>query len=928
MKSSVHAGKLLNNYLQSHVCKEGQSPTHTRIGSTTEKIFGGSYFIPDNELNTFWSQYYKHIFENHNVDYLTEKQLGEEGPILVDMDMRYDTEITERQHTKEHIVDGVMCYAEQIAKLIEVQETPISVYVMEKSCVNIQDTVTKDGIHMIIGLKMDRILQLLLREAVLPELKEIWEDLPLENTWEQVLDEGISKGTTNWQLYGSRKPGHKAYLLKYHFVLQYCSISEEWSIEEKDINSFNLKQNFKLLSAQYTGHTSWKMREAVQEDYDIKKNMLTKKARKPKTKTKLKLKGTSIDIRNYADIDDMEKLDAELNRTLFTEEIDPRDYELKEIHQFVMILPEKYWGPGSYDNWIRVGWALKNTDLKLFPTWLKFCSQSSEFSFDGVPQLYEDWYDNIIHEEGLTRRSIMYWAKKEVPFEYEKVRNESVDYFINETLKCNENGSGVTEFDLATVLYALFKDKYICVSIKNNIWFEYINHKWSENDSGNSLRLKISKDLHALYVMKMRDAIGQLQNLDQTDDGYEEVKTMVSKLAVIGMYLKKTTWKNNIMREARELFYDKDFMNNLDVNPYLMCFNNGIVDFKNKIHRKGLPEDYLSKSTNIDYVKLNRDKHKKIIDEIELFMQQLFPIEELRTYMWDHLASCLIGTNDNQTFNIYTGSGANGKSKLVDLMSKILGEYKSTVPITLVTQKRTGIGNTSSEIVQLQGARYAVMQEPSKGDKINEGIMKEITGGDPIQCRALFKESITFIPQFKLVVTTNNLFDIKSNDDGTWRRIRVCDFKSKFTECPYEDENKFPEVYYPYQYKIDKRLEDKFVEWAPIFMALLVEQAYVRQGNVKDCPMVMASSEQYREGQDYLAEFAKEYIQKKEGAKIKKTELREVFKQWYTTNYDRSIPRATELHDFMNKRYGACRGAKGWYDVAIIYDEEEEFDEL
>mgnify|MGYP003863284531 CR=1 FL=1 len=108
-------------------------------------------------------------------------------------------------------------------------------------------------------------------------------------------------------------------------------------------------------------------------------------------------------------------------------------------------------------------------------------------------------------------------------------------------------------------------------------------------------------------------------------------------------------------------------------------------------------------------------------------------------------------------------------------MTKALGEYKATVPITLITQKRNSIGSTSSEIVQLKGARYAVMQEPSKGDKINEGIMKEITGGDPIQGRALFKDTITFVPEFKLVVCTNTLFDIKSNDDGTWRRIRVCD---------------------------------------------------------------------------------------------------------------------------------------------------------
>ena len=67
-----------------------------------------------------------------------------------------------------------------------------------------------------------------------------------------------------------------------------------------------------------------------------------------------------------------------------------------------------------------------------------------------------------------------------------------------------------------------------------------------------------------------------------------------------------------------------------------------------------------------------------------------------------------------------------------------------------------------------------------KETKINEGIMKELTGGDPVQGRALYCESEIFEPQFKLVVCTNSLFEINSNDDGTWRRIRICDFLSIF----------------------------------------------------------------------------------------------------------------------------------------------------
>jgi hypothetical protein len=67
--------------------------------------------------------------------------------------------------------------------------------------------------------------------------------------------------------------------------------------------------------------------------------------------------------------------------------------------------------------------------------------------------------------------------------------------------------------------------------------------------------------------------------------------------------------------------------------------------------------------------------------------------------MWDHLASCLIGTNKNQTFHVYHGSGSNGKSLLVDLMSATLGDYKGTVPITLVTDARGKIGGTSDEVL-------------------------------------------------------------------------------------------------------------------------------------------------------------------------------------------------------------------------------------
>jgi len=379
------------------------------------------------------------------------------------------------------------------------------------------------------------------------------------------------------------------------------------------------------------------------------------------------------------------------------------------------------------------------------------------------------------------------------------------------------------------------------------------------------------------------------------------------------------------MREAAEIFYDGEFIRNMDTNKYLMCFNNGVVDFANKVFREGYPEDYITKSTKIPYVSydenITSEQFKQTAHEIEEFMNKLFPIKDLNRYMRDHLASCLIGANKNQTFNVYHGSGSNGKSIIADLMSVTLGEYKGTVPITLVTDVRGKIGGTSDEVLKLKGVRYAVMQEPSKGVKLNEGIMKELTGGDPIQARGLYSESEIFDPQFSLVVCTNNLFDIESNDDGTWRRIRKCDFISKFVD---EGETHTDDT--PYVYLKDKSLKDKLPSLAPVFASMLVKRAFETNGIVEDCDTVLNASNKYRKGQDHISAFISEKIAKtdKTQDKIGKRGLQDGFKQWFElTQGSRKVPKGEELFEYMNKKFGQCKST-GWHCVKFVEPEEEE----
>jgi P4 family phage/plasmid primase-like protien len=544
-------------------------------------------------------------------------------------------------------------------------------------------------------------------------------------------------------------------------------------------------------------------------------------------------------------------------------------------------------------------------------------SKASDFDYNAIPDLYTRWKrDFKLKPDGVTKRSILYWAKQDAPDDYMKVKRNTVQHFLEETI------STPTDYDFAMVLYQMFKDKYVCTSLVNKTWYVYRNHHW-EKDLGHSLRLAISREMYNLYQDQQRTHVVEMQHYEATDERYEQCKKKIKHVSELSVKLKKTNDKSNIFREAAEIFFDEEFVKKMDENRYLMCFSNGVVDIKNKIFRDGYPQDYITKTTGIPYKAFDAERDSEYAGQIITFMEQLFPDADLNRYMWDHLSSVLIGENINQTFNIYRGNGSNGKSLLTDMMTSTLGEYSGTVPITLVTEKRTAIGGTSSEVMQLKGVRYAVMQEPSKDAKINEGMMKQLTGDSTMQARALYSESEKFNIQFHLVVCTNTLFEIGSNDDGTWRRIRIVEFMSKFVnpEDPVIDDT-------PYQFPKDPILKEKLPKWAPVFASMLVKRAFEKQGIVQNCDIVMSASNKYRQGQDHIAGFVSENVVRKDGKKIGKQELVQQFKIWFQdTQGNKKAPKGVELYEYMDKKFGKCR-KDGWANVQIVYQEADEIEEL
>lgn len=929
--SNSYTGNLSKYLFEKKHDKASNDPiTHTRIGNKSEDIYGGSYCILENDLDILHKLITEEVVLKNKNEYLTEKQ-QDIGPIAIDFDFRYDKSVKSRQHNKENITDIFGMFSEVVKKIFDFKNgESFDIYGFEKPKVNLCENETKDGIHIIIAIHTSTNVQKYIRTEAMKILAsaECPVELPITNTWDSIYDEGISNRTTNWQLYGCRKPCNDAYVLTSHFKLVYDDNDNDFSFIENDVLKFNYKKDYSKLSVQYTKHPSFEIKEDIKHVIDNTTKTKKKRTMKPR---KLKLLNTEIDL---AMISDQEQIESALVE-LF-ESLKPSEYCIQEAHEFAMTLPESYYGTGSYNKWFSLGCALKNTDNRMFISWMAFSGQSSDFDFTEIPKYYDMWKEMTVGDGNLTNRSIIYWARNDAaPSDFKSIFEKTVDYFVEQTFPKQ------TDFDLAMVLYQMFKDKFVCVNTKSNIWYKFEKNKWIPADPCD-LALLISKEMTQIYIAKTGTAMTDISVLNEKDDPdkWNFLRARAAHFANIGLQLKNNSHKNSIMHEAKAIFKDDKFFEKLDANPMLLGFDNGVYDFNEGCFRSGKPEDYISLNTKMNYIPFGTNNKKIIIrphnnetgekaanmeetlNQVDAFMEQLFPQESLRNYMWEHLASTLLGSTKNQTFNIYTGAGSNGKSMLVDLMSKCLGDLKGTVPITLITQKRTNIGSATPELAKLKGKRLAVMQEPQKKEKINEGILKELTGGDIIQGRALYQDSVEFLPQFKLVVCTNSLFDITANDNGTWRRIRVCDFKSVFTDEPKDND---PDQ--PYQFKKDKELDTYFDTWKYAFMAKLIKIANESKGNVTDCDVVMATSNKYREGQDHFLAFSSEKIEKcdeVDKAKIKKGEVLEVFKQWYGENYGGRPPQGKELYEFMDKKYGTAPKSRGWANVRIVYDNDDE----
>ena len=847
------------SFLEHHRVERGQPHTHTSMANPM-----GCFYIPENRLAEFYHLYKEAILTN-NPMHLLEKH-DKIAPLVVDLDFKFDINRKERQYTMDHVRDIVRLYMEEIREYFAIEhEDHLTAFVFQRSAPYesapkgaSKEGIMKDGIHIMFPYVISPPEpQYLIREKILKKSVDIFAQIPTKNSVSEIVDRAVIS-TNNWFMYGSRKLNCEPYLLTDIFNSE---------LEEQNLEEYPFGKD-------------------PAEFFSIRN----------------KSESQCLQYRDIAKInDEIKKKNMSLNQhsKIRFKKISHNDYDINIIRDLVDILSVSR--ADEYSTWIEVGWCLHNIDNEnpeLLQIWDNFSKKSSKYQEGVCDRMW-----NGFRDEGLTIRSLNYWARMDNPERYRDIKMRDIDDLI---VKSKSN----TNYDIARVIHAYFSDQYVCTSIKSKTWFEFRNHRWRMTEDAIRLRQKLSTVFAELYQRKIVINNMAIQTLceneeNQTPEEQEATKAKVQELMLETKHysqiikdLKTNSIKESIMKEVRELYYDDEFLEKLDTNPYLIGFENGVYDLNKGEFREGRPDDYITFSTGNNYVE--HDENSEAVIQVRDYLAKTFVDPQVRHYVLSLLSSCLEGVNRQEKFRIWTGTASNGKSKTLELFLKAFGNYCVKFPITMLTGGRAKSNAATPEIAMSKGKRFAYLDEPDEGEHINVGLMKELTGGDKIKARALYQEPIEFKPQFKMVLLCNDIPRVPANDDGTWRRMEIVEFKSKFVDNPNPTN--------PYEFKKDMNLSEKMEQWKEAFMSLLLEhyKTYRQEGMVVPEEVIKYTAE-FQKTCDAYAEFMDQYI--KPSAEptqvVSIADIYENFSHWYCTmNQLPRAPGVKEFRTYLTKKLG------------------------
>lgn len=504
------------------------------------------------------------------------------------------------------------------------------------------------------------------------------------------------------------------------------------------------------------------------------------------------------------------------------------------------------------NKWLNIGYILHSINAQYNDLWHYF-----SMKWEGYKEVDCDiaWNSFSNNEQFHTIHNLVYLANMDNSTACKDLTHEIPNHDIKY----------LRPFDnvISKLVYRLYGEKFVCSNPEKNEWFHFNENRWVKENKSYNLRKIIISEIFT-KVEEYRKCLVK----ECADE--EIIKNYHVILRMLG---------SGIKLNCLELeFYNSDFYKIIDQNKHLLGFDNGILDLDTLEFRKGVSSDYVSMSTGYEY-RIISSSHPSYINLMNL-INDILPDTETRNFTLKALASCLDGHTVDENFYIFSGkssSGGNGKSTIMDLAMKALGEYSYTAPVSLFTSKRESANNANSALVGIMNKRLIVMQEPESNDVIQAGIMKGLTGGDKISTRELHSSQIEFKPHGKFFICCNKVPSISDIDGGVIRRLKITEFTSRFVDNPTQTLDGVKE------FKIDRDIKSKLDDYAPIFMSILVNfyALYKKEGLVPP-DSVQQVTKKYENDNNAIKYFIDENIMKNKDGSITREELKDLYRQDFT----------------------------------------------
>ena len=381
-------------------------------------------------------------------------------------------------------------------------------------------------------------------------------------------------------------------------------------------------------------------------------------------------------------------------------------------------------------------------------------------------------------------------------------------------------------------------------------WLVWKGRYWAEDNDGEASRA-------ALQMARERLLAASLSGHDQ--DRKDGVRWALDSESVRG--------RRSTLISAQSIKSLSTNTEDYDRDPFLLTVGNGTLDLRTGKLREARPEDLITRATEVQY---NRNSAAPRWAE---FLNEVFGGDsETISYIQRAVGYSLTGSTREQCFFLLCGPGANGKTTFLETIVKLMGTHSATAAFSAFLVQ-SNQGSPRNDLAALCGSRFVKAAEAEHQARLDEAVMKLLTGEDTISARFLYHEEFSYRPQFKIWLATNHKPAIWERTDAIWRRIKLIEFNQQFA-----GKRSDPDL----RAKLDSELSG-ILAWAVAGCL-----AWLKSG-LNEPRRITSATLGYRQESDQVGRFIKDRCQLQDGGRTPAKTLYDGFLLWCAANHEKPL---------------------------------------